>query len=604
MAELRRMKKVLWCVWGIAWGVVDPAAAIELWQAGIGGQNWDSIGELDGLTIQDGTLIPATVNPASNALTDLNRLGGAITSPQESRVDLTLLLTDDNVETVWRVTRERRPDGTSMVVDLGAILPINRIRVVGDEEVFLRAYELFVHDGNSAQLRNDRPIAYTNLVRSNLEQDDPVIDVEVPLQFVRFIRLISRSTQEFTIAEVEVFGDGFAPTGRFTSQVLDLGEPANFGRIQVPVQLDSLTDVVLQTRSGIVPDPLIYYRKTDVFQGEERSQEPVLPVGSTETAGIYDDLINADKGDVVDNVDEWSPWSSPYEDFDGDFLSPGNRRYVQYRLVFTSQDARLGAGVESFAFEYSTPALSTVAVSEIDPPRVELGQRHTFDYFIRSEFGSGNPGFDRIQIRTPFRAALQGVEVDGTPVSFEEVDREDERGLTVQLTQDRIATSGQVMRITFEALVTVYGTTFFGKIFDSESGELGQDVVPGDATPLSDSDQLAVQGELRDQLLQDFAVSPPVFTPNGDSRNDQLSISYILLRALDPVPVQLTLYDLGGRPICHLQDADELNGPQLVTWDGRDQQGALVPPGVYLLGLKADSDTGSETRTRIVGVAY
>ncbi len=587
----------LLCAWS------GPAAGIDIWKVGTGDQNWESIGSLDGVTTADNVLIPATVNPASNALSDILRRGGEISSPQ-ARENLTLLLIDNNLETSWRVTRERRPDGTSMVIDLGAILPINRIRFVGGEDAFLRAYELFVHDGDPAQLRNGRPVAYTNLVKTNLEQDEPEIDVEIPLQFVRFIRLISRSTQEFSLIEAEVFGDGFAPTGQFTSEVIDLGEPANFGRIQLPVRLDSLTHVVLQTRSGSVPDPLIYYRKSDLFVGEGRAQEPILPVGSPEAAEEYEDLLQADKGDIVDNLEEWSPWSAPYEDFNGDFLSPGNRQYVQFRLFFSSQDARLGAAVESFSFEHSSPALAAEAVSEISPATVVLGQPHTFDYYIRSEFGPDNPGFDRVQIQTPFRAALRSVELDGVAISFEEVEAEDELSLTVQLTGDRVATSGQTLRIAFDALVTVYGTTFFGKVFDSASGELGQDVVPGNASPGSASDRLSIQGELSNQLLLGLQTDPPVFTPNGDGANDDLAISYILLRALNPVAVELILYDLAGNPVHQLQQIDALNGPQVVTWEGRDASGQLVPPGLYLLGLTVDTDTGSETRTRIVGVAY
>ena len=173
---------------------------------------------------------------------------------------------------------ERRPDGTSMIIDLGAILPINRIRIRGDKETYLRAYELFVHDGNPETLREDRPVAFINQVSANLEQEDPVIDAQIPLQFVRFIRLISRSTQEFAIEDVEVFGDGFAPTGTFTSEIIDLGAAANFGDITLNTQIDSLTDIVLQTRTGIVPDPKIYFRKTEIFQGKNEPRRPFSPL--------------------------------------------------------------------------------------------------------------------------------------------------------------------------------------------------------------------------------------------------------------------------------------------------------------------------------------
>lgn len=596
------LRRILWGLLGLQAGM-QPALAVEVWKAGVAGSTWESVGTQEGLASRSGVLLPAAVNPAENALGDLRKRGGSIESPQSTE-DLTTLLTDGNEETFWKVTRERRPEGTSMVIDLGAILPINRVRFLGDPDSFLRAYDLFVHHGDPDQLRDDRPIAYTNLVKTELEQDDPAIDVSFPLQFVRFIRLISRSGQEFILEEAEVFGDGFAPTSRFDSKVIDLGEPANFGKILLAAQTDSLTRVVLQTRSGSVPDPLIYYRKTAIFEGEERAEEPILPIGDPSAAEQYKKLVAADKGRVVDNVAEWSPWSSPYEDLSGNFLSPGNRRYVQFRLFFSSEEARRGAEVTSFSFEYSTPVLGQKLAAEITPAQVTLGLFHTFDYYIRAEFGAGNPGFDRVEIKTPFKASLKGVELDGSPIPFDEVEEGDDNRLSIQLKGTRITASGQVLRITFEALVTVYGTTFFGKVFDSQSGELGQDVVPGDATAVSVTDQLSVQGELRRELVLDFSIAPPVLTPNGDGINDQGAVAYILLRALNPVPLELTIYDLAGRPLRQLQRASGLNGPQRVEWDGQDDHGQLVPPGLYLLRLSVDTDTGSETQTQLVGVAY
>jgi hypothetical protein len=181
---------------------LSPAGAVEQWTAGGSGFSWESAGELTGLTTDDFVLLPAVVDSTTNAVDNLplRRRGGSVSSPQ-AREDLTGLLTDGNADTFWRVTRERRPDGTSMIIDLGAILPINRIRFQGNPDIFLRAYELFVHDGDPAQLREGLPVAYINKVSSNLEQSEPDIDVTIPLQFVRFIRLISRSGQEFILEE-------------------------------------------------------------------------------------------------------------------------------------------------------------------------------------------------------------------------------------------------------------------------------------------------------------------------------------------------------------------------------------------------------------------
>ena len=596
-------KSLAWLLAGLqVW--IGSAVAIENWQVGGSGSTWESIGELIGLTTDADVLIPAVVDSTTNALTDIRKRGGIIFSPQSSD-DLTSLLTDGKEDTFWRVTRERRPDGTSMLIDLGAILPINRVRFVGDEESFLRAYEVFVHNGDPTQLREGSPIAFTHLVSSNLEQSEPIIDAQIPLQFVRFIRLISRTGQEFVLEDAEVFGDGFAPTGNFVSEIIDLGSPSNFGKIELRARSDSLTGIVLQTRTGIVPDPRIFFRKTDIFEGEDRSEEPILPRGFPEAEQEYDDLVKADKGEVIDNVDEWSPWSAPYEDFDGDLFSPGNRQYLQFRLFFSSQDARHGSAVDLFTFEYSIPTLAQELTAEIYPASVTLGESHTFDYYIRSRFSPDNPGFDRVEITTPFKAALRGVELDGEPVSESEYEVVEEEGtLSVQLTADRVTTSGQTLHLTFETLVTVYGTTFFGKVFDSQSGELGQDVVAGDATSESTSDRLSVQGELRSELVLDLQARPPAFSPNGDGINDELEVSYVLLRALIPIPAELTLYDLSGRMVRQLQTGDVSNGPQTIHWNGQDDSGQLVPPGLYLLKLSVNTDTGSEEQTHLVGVAY
>ena len=394
-----------------------------------------------------------------------------------------------------------------------------------------------------------------------------------------------------------------SPGVGFISDVIDLGNPANFGKLVLQATSDSLTGIVLQTRTGLVPDPRVFYRKTDVFEGEDRSEDPIFPIGSPEAAEEYDDLVSADKGAIVDNITEWSPWSAPYEDFSGKLLSPGNRRYLQFRLFFSSENARHGSSVSLFSFEYSIPTLAQELTAEVTPASVTLGETHTFDYFLRSEFAADNPGFDQVEIKTPFNASIREVKLDGGSIPFTEV--EDEEGnLSVLLTADRVENSGQVLHITFDALVTVYGTTFFGKVFDSQSEELGQDVVPGDASPASLSDRLSIQGALSRELVMDLQVTPPAFSPNGDGINDELELSFILLRALNPVPAEITLFDLSGRTVRRLQTRGVVNGPQSVIWDGRGDGGQLVPPGLYLLKLAVDTDTGSEEQTRLVGVAY
>ena len=50
---------------------------------------------------------------------------------------------------------------------------------------------------------------------------------------------------------------------------------------------------------------------------------------------------------------------------------------------------------------------------------------------------------------------------------------------------------------------------------------------------------------------------------------------------------RLEVYDVSGRLVAVLSDETLPAGPHSVSWTGRDQSGARVPPGVYLLRLEA-----------------
>ena len=91
--------------------------------------------------------------------------------------------------------------------------------------------------------------------------------------------------------------------------------------------------------------------------------------------------------------------------------------------------------------------------------------------------------------------------------------------------------------------------------------------------------------------------------PNGDGANDLLRIQYELLN-LGAVPVAIDLYDLSGRRIGEIYRGTAASGSFAVTWDGRDAQANLVPPGLYILRLEVKSDGGVESEERVVSLVY
>lgn len=76
-------------------------------------------------------------------------------------------------------------------------------------------------------------------------------------------------------------------------------------------------------------------------------------------------------------------------------------------------------------------------------------------------------------------------------------------------------------------------------------------------------------------------------------------LTMIVYELVEPVPVNLEVFDLTGRRIAVLRDGTvEMAGRHAVEWTGRDHLGQLVPSGVYCYRLRAGAH--SETRKMVL----
>ena len=69
----------------------------------------------------------------------------------------------------------------------------------------------------------------------------------------------------------------------------------------------------------------------------------------------------------------------------------------------------------------------------------------------------------------------------------------------------------------------------------------------------------------------------------------------------------MEVYDLSGRRVRDLSTATPYpSGERRVEWDGLDENGALVPPGIYLARVGFDTDSGADGThvSRLVHVIY
>ena len=139
---------------------------------------------------------------------------------------------------------------------------------------------------------------------------------------------------------------------------------------------------------------------------------------------------------------------------------------------------------------------------------------------------------------------------------------------------------------------------------ETATQELQQPTQPGNASDRLPSDAVRVTVQSAENTVSIREVSPNPFTPNGDGVNDAAAWTfdvYLLTAATD---ISVTLFNLNGREIREIGMASTA-GELVVTWDGTDESGDLVPPGIYLYRLFVDSDTDeSKEQLGTIAVAY
>ena len=105
-------------------------------------------------------------------------------------------------------------------------------------------------------------------------------------------------------------------------------------------------------------------------------------------------------------------------------------------------------------------------------------------------------------------------------------------------------------------------------------------------------------------FIQRLQFSTGVVTPNGDGVNDRLTIDYELFLLPEPIPVEIHIYDLQGRRLTRIEVGEQEAGPQRISWDGRDERGQILTPGLYLLDVNLRAELKSIRHLRPIGVAY
>ena len=589
-------------------------------------------GSVRSLDFEEGRMAPVRLDPDRNISLDVLALGGAPFGAKHVRTqnEFHLRVVDGDPTTAFEEAEVRELlEHPFIGIDLGGILPVKRVvfyPTPEGQDRFVEDFKIYLFGGDPSLLFSPLGnVGNYDLVASVEDNRSPRVEVAIPTRLAHTVMVVignphtrQRTIRPWEIAELEVYGEGFAPTASYFTRILDLGGAASLGEVRWGERREPGASLEIRSRSGSDNDPVRYWRVTG--RGSERSYRDGR--GRTLTREEYEGMLLTEQAGTSHDAENWSFWSVPYVSGGAaDFASPGPNRYVQFQVGFENSGFS-GGELGHLEFEVTTPPMAGRVVGEVAPARVEAGRETAFVYAFRPSFTAASSeeaesGFDRFDLSTPGElTGVDSVRVNGEPVPCEIwldgslaacADASDPfPGPRVALKLPRMEAidSGKLVEIFFRARVFRFGTVFDGVVSDSDRPrEVGQVVAEGDATFAIDSNRLSVGMGLSGSLLQEVGTSSPVVTPNGDGINDEVAFRYTLLQLAGAQAVTVDVYDLGGRRVRQVYEGMEASGRRERTWDGRGENGPL-PPGVYLYRVQVDADSRRAEASGVIHVAY
>ena len=528
-------------------------------------------------------------------------------------------------------------------LDLGTQIPVERLVFYPPEgnDIYTQepyrnfAFEQFELSASNdlRRVREEEGVEYRPLdillssVKLNIE---PVVEISFPLQPLRFLRIRFFPDDppfvftRYALAELEVYGRGIVPRARWQSRVIDLGEVVNIGQVRfgesawrrdgehIVSAPGAPVGVKVEIRTGLDDTPIAYHSYNDLAQPVEVTESQFDRLNAR--VWPWDPASVGWRGPIVDDTDSWSFWSSPLRD-SGQRPRVPKGRYLQVQVELETGTLGEFARVDSLVIETSSllaeRVLGEVAVAGDLQPQgkvalVEAGTPVEFVYDLRAEFArSEQPGFDAVRVLLPSPGVVRGLEM-GEPLVAVVADSISAEGqeLVVYL-PERIHRLG-AQRLRLETAVYGASGELGAEVFARETDDLPQGVEGGDVGEEIGTNQLRVLAVATSlgSVLGDVAVHPATFTPQGDGVNEAVVIDYTLFRVLEQAEVEVEVFALGGQRVRSLSSESRGAGRYQTRWEGKDDGGRLVAPGIYLVRIAVDTNDGLVERIRAVAVVY
>jgi len=511
-------------------------------------------------------------------------------------------------------------DRGRLEVDLGALFWVDTIRLVTSPAAQWKnpmiGYALRASDGTRAP--DGTLVWYLLSPVYRIQNSVPLFRFEerFTLRKIRFLDFrntdsVGRSRgpgvsggEGGSLHELQLYGQGYVPELTLTSDLITLGGDRNLMTISWEGTSPPGTAAEIRTRTGDELDEVKHFYDKN---------------GQEVTELRWSGLPGFSRGEVVTKHIPgagWSGWSPAYQNPGDPIVSPSPRKYMMLQVRFSSETPDTSATLDRIEVAFRPP-LAKRLEAEISPDRNVLPARtQEFVCFLKPTFLPGNPGLDEILLTSSEARELGLLEMQiGSETEFLENRTDtfvpDETGrfrnaedseltilsdhadsLRIRLPRVLGAGSIDLLMIRFQTTVYLNGTVFRASVGNSAIPNVWQRADPGDATYLTSSQGMQVFVPAGDRILSHVEIAPNPFSPNGDGVNDEISFRFRVFKVNTERAVEVTIHALGGRKIAGLlEQRPSASGEYEIAWDGRDEDGGHVAPGIYIARIRVDVDS-------------
>jgi hypothetical protein len=246
--------------------------------------------------------------------------------------------------------------------------------------------------------------------------------------------------------------------------------------------------------------------------------------------------------------------------------------------------------------EWDDILVARKVLGSVLPDTARKGEQAAIVYRIGLEVGPEDYGVDLLQLGAI--VAIEGIRFHGVDLGYE-WQADDVQGRTEIRIRQPLKESG-TLEIAGRALF-LQDRTAIPVAVGNQAQATADGYVNWQNAAEAPEGTWTVQGiGAPPRLLGEVAVAPRPFSPY---RDEQAEFRFVVGNLQQATEVSLEIFNLTGTSIRRLVQIGGARAYHL-DWDGRDHDGRMAAPGLYLYEIRVDAEDNAASRTGTLVVAY